>query len=100
LESATIPPPILGRRFRPFLRATLGPVAQHKTDHDPDWRTESRGYTDGTVSTWLGGGLDSHLSRNFALILRAGWDRRTEQGPRWDYGFALGFSFGRARPRP
>ena len=56
-------------------------------------------YTDGTVSTWLGFGLDSHLGRNFALVVRGGWDFRTEEEPRWTYGLTLGFSFGRARPR-
>ncbi len=91
------PPLVLGRRFRPFLRGTLGPVAQHKTDHDPS--AGSIEYTDGTVSTWLGGGLDAHLGRDFGLVFHTGWDFRTEQEPRWTYGFALAFSFGRARPR-
>ena len=91
------PPPFLGRRFRPFLRGTLGPVALHKTDHDVGG--DEVAYTDGTVSTWLGFGLDSHLGRNFALVVRGGWDFRTEQEPRWTYGLTLGFSFGRARPR-
>lgn len=92
-----LPPVGLGRRFLPFLRAGLGPIAQRKTEHGTDGSEVK--YTDGTVSTWLGGGLDCQLGRTFALVVRAGWDLRAEQDPRFSYGLALGFSFGRARPR-
>jgi hypothetical protein len=86
----------LGQRLRPFLRGGLGPLAEFKTDHEPDGTTE---YSEGTVSGWFGGGLDWQLGRHFGLTVRAGWDLRTKQKPDVTYGFTVGFTFGRAWPR-
>jgi len=91
------PPPDRGRRLRPFLRATLGPVAEYKTEYLPSGTT--RQYSDGAAAIWLGGGLDYQFGRLFALTLQPGWELRTGQKPSFAPGLALGFTFGRARPR-
>lgn len=87
----------LGQRLRPFLRAGLGPQATFKTDHSTDG--SRRSYTEGEVSSWLGGGLDWQRGRRFGLTLRVGWELRSGQSGRATYGLALGWSFGRAHQR-
>lgn len=87
----------LGGRLRPFLRGSFGPTAEYKTDHLPDGT--SREYSDGSVSGWLGFGLDCQLGKTFAVTVRTGWLFRSEEKPDFNYGLALGLSFGKARVR-
>jgi hypothetical protein len=87
----------VGRRLRPFLRAGFGPLAQFKSDHQADGsRTE---YSEGTVSSWVGAGLDWQIGHRFGITGRAGWEFRSGHGPDTTYGLTVGFTFGRAKPR-
>ncbi len=83
-------------RFRPFLRATVGPLAVEKTDHGPDG---NRDYRDGVVSAWFGAGIDWQAGSRFAMTARVGWRKRTDAAAEPTYGLTLGYSFGRPRPR-
>ncbi|MFN8090797.1 MAG: caspase family protein [Vicinamibacteria bacterium] len=82
--------------FRPFLRATVGPLVLEKTDHGPAGSVD---YRDGVVSTWLGAGVDWQKGRHFAMTVRLGWRKRTDAAAEPTYGLTLGYAFGRPRPR-
>jgi hypothetical protein len=88
--------PPAGKGFRPFLRATIGPVAERKTIYVDGVPTGT--YSDGAALGYLGGGVDFRLSRRLTFGIQAGWSFRTEQKPEFRISFGLGFSFGQARP--
>jgi hypothetical protein len=88
--------PPAGKGFRPFLRATIGPVAERKTTWVDGVPTGS--YSDGAALGYLGGGVDFRLSKRLTFGIQAGWSFRTEQQPAFRISFGLGFSFGQARP--
>jgi hypothetical protein len=88
--------PPAGKGFRPFLRATIGPVAERKTIWVDGVPTGT--YSDGAALGYVGGGVDFRLSRRLTFGLQAGWNLRTEQKPAFRISFGLGFSFGQARP--
>jgi hypothetical protein len=64
---------------RPFLAAALGPVIGEAVGSDViSGQVESGGHTETAALAYLGGGVDFHVSRSWALGLAAGYNLMTD----------------------
>jgi hypothetical protein len=64
---------------RPFLAAALGPIIGEAVGSDViGGKVEAGGHTETAALAYLGGGVDFHVSRSFALGLGAGYNLMTD----------------------